>query len=371
MLQSNNNRHGKGHFISLYHAGATAKARLAAGEALIVSATRGLVASNRLLKALHEEFLHGGHVTALMAPAVILAFGTMKNDPVNLPFLAICYLIPLIVYSFDYYREMDGDRLTNPQRSAYLARKKKLYPLLMGTYATLLIALIVLCEKQLLLLGLIIGILVAGGVIYPLFMKRLTRHIPGFKTFYVSGEWALATALMYVLYSGKGPEAFSPLIFFVSLANSLGSTVFYDLKDIRSDSQEGLKTIPAVLGWDRTMKLLYGLDVLSMALLLAGIWTGELGSIALVLLAFLPISLHYLRKAALSGENGLVMTDYVFLDCQFLLWPVVLAASTLLVGLAGPVPLAVLLVLVATYAMEDLFHFVRMKRAAPKKTGAR
>jgi hypothetical protein len=119
------------------------------------------------------------------------------------------------------------------------------------------------------------------------------------------------------------------------------------------------------------MKLLYGLDVLSMALLLAGIWTGELGSIALVLLAFLPISLHYLRKAALSGENGLVMTDYVFLDCQFLLWPVVLAASTLLVGLAGPVTLAVLLVLVAAYAMEDLFHFVRMKRAAPKKTGAR
>jgi 4-hydroxybenzoate polyprenyltransferase len=176
---------------------------------------------------------------------------------------------------------------------------------------------------------------------------------------------------MYVLYSGKGLEAFSPLIFFVSLANSLGSTVFYDLKDIRSDSQEGLKTIPAVLGWDRTMKLLYGLDVLSMALLLAGIWTGELGSIALVLLAFLPISLHYLRKAALSGENGLVMTDYVFLDCQFLLWPVVLAASTLLVGLAGPVTLAVLLVLVAAYAMEDLFHFVRMKRAAPKKTGAR
>jgi 4-hydroxybenzoate polyprenyltransferase len=369
MLQSN--RHGKEPFVALYHAGAAGKARLTAGEALIVSATRGLLASNGLLKALHEEFLHGGHVTALMAPAVILAFGTMKNDPVNPPFLAICYLIPLIVYSFDYYREMDGDRLTNPERSAYLARKKKLYPFLMGTYATLLVALIVLCEKQLSLLGLIIGILVAGGVMYPLFMKRLTRLIPGFKTFYVSGEWALATALMYVLYAGKGLEAFSPLIFFVSLANSLGSTIFYDLKDIRSDSMEGLKTIPAVLGRDRTMKLLYGLDVLSMALLLAGIWTGELGSIALVLLAFLPISLHYLRKAGLSGEDGLVMTDYVFLDCQFLLWPVILVTSTLLVGLTGPLPLAVPLVLLAVYAVKDLFRFVRMKRVAPEKVGAR
>ncbi len=149
-----------------------------------------------------------------MLASIVLTFGLLNNDPLDLPLLAISYLIPLIIYSYNYYEELDRDRLTKPDRTAYLEKRVKIYPVLISVYMASLVTLIVLYDQHLLRLSVIVVILVAAGILYTVYLKRLTRYVTGFKSYFVTAEWALAAILLYTLYMEKLPEGF-PLVIFV------------------------------------------------------------------------------------------------------------------------------------------------------------
>ncbi|UTB33549.1 MAG: hypothetical protein NKF70_04745 [Methanobacterium sp. ERen5] len=80
--------------------------------------------SNFLSKII-QELVHGGYLTALGAPSLVLTTMIITNSEVNIPLLVISYLLPLIVYSFDYMRDLEKDLETNSERSKYLLKKKK------------------------------------------------------------------------------------------------------------------------------------------------------------------------------------------------------------------------------------------------------
>ncbi|OPY25783.1 MAG: prenyltransferase [Methanocella sp. PtaU1.Bin125] len=291
------------------------------------------------------EFSHGGHATALILPSVILAFGLVRGDPVDPLLLAIAYLIPLVIYAYDYYRELDRDRLTQPERAGYLKKKGRIYPYLISGYVASLSALIVLYGRCLPELAAMIGVLLGAGMLYTAFLKRMTRFVPGFKSFYVTGVWVLAIALMYIIYSGRRPEALLPVLvcfMFIKLATN---AVFYDLRDIGADGRDGLKTIPVVLGWRRTIQLLYLLCLLSPVPLLAGMLAGAVPGGAMALLAFTAYDLGFVRLAETKGEAGMAARHYAVADFEFLPWPAAVAACLWLLDVYGPAPTAALMAL--------------------------
>lgn len=292
------------------------------------------------------EFTHGGHATALILPCVILAFGLVRGDPVDPLLLGIAYLIPLVIYAYDYYRELDRDRLTQPERAGYLKKKARIYPYLISGYVASLSALIVLYGRRLPELAAMIGVLLGAGMLYTVFLKRMTRFVPGFKSFYVTGAWVLAIALLYVIYSGRRPEAFLPVLvcfMFIKLATN---AIFYDLRDVVADGRDGLKTVPVVLGWRRTIQLLYLLCLLSPVPLLAGVMAGAVPAGGLALLAFTAYDLCYIRLAEAKGEAGMAARHYAVADFEFLTWPAAVTACLWLLDGYGPSLTAVLVALV-------------------------
>jgi 4-hydroxybenzoate polyprenyltransferase len=297
------------------------------------------------------EFSHGGHATALILPCVVLAFGLVRGDPVDPLLLAIAYLIPLVIYAYDYYHELDRDRLTQPERARYLKKKARIYPYLISGYVASLSALIVLNGRRLPELAAMIGVLLGAGMLYTVFLKRMTRFVPGFKSFYVTGVWVLAITLLYVIYSGRRPEAFLPALvcfMFIKLATN---AIFYDLRDIRTDGRDGLKTIPVVLGWRRTIQLLYLLSLLSPVPLIAGMLAGAIPGGALALLAFTTYDLCYVRLAEAKGEKGMTARHYAVADFEFLPWPAAVAACLWLLDGYGPDLTAALMALVVACAV--------------------
>jgi 4-hydroxybenzoate polyprenyltransferase len=309
----------------------------------------------KILKSAIDEAMHGGHLAALVLPSIVLTIGLIRDDPLNLPVLAISYLVPLIIYSYNYYGELDADRLTNPDRTTYLEKKVRVYPFLISGYVALLSTLIVLCGSQLLKLGAIVGVLLAAGVLYTLCLKRLTRHVPGFKTYFVTAEWALAVVLMYTLYVDGAPVAFLLAIFGFVFLRVLVNTIFSDLRDIGSDSMDGLKTIPVVLGWSNTIQLLHIFNLASLVPLTIGMLTGELPRIALVLIVFTMYDFYYLRHAELAGEQGMTPKDYAIADYEFLLWPWAVGTGVMLLDRFGPLlPATLSLLIVALTARELL-----------------
>jgi 4-hydroxybenzoate polyprenyltransferase len=287
--------------------------------------------------------------------SLVLTFGLLRNDPFNLPLLAISYLIPLIIYSYNYYEEMDRDRLTKPDRTAYLEKRVKIYPFLISGYVASLATLMVLYGGQMWTLYVVVGILVAAGILYTVYLKRLTRYVTGFKTYFVTAEWALATVFLYTQYMERRPEGFPLAIFGFVFLKILVNAVFYDLKDIRSDGREGLKTIPVVLGWDGAIRLLYLFNLASAAMPVIGVLTGELPGSALVLIVFTMYDFYYLIHAERSGEEGMAPKDYAIADYEFILWPWAVGIGLVLLDWFGPLPTAAIVMLIMLGAAKKLF----------------
>jgi hypothetical protein len=89
----------------------------------------------------------------------------------------------------------------------------------------------------------------AAGWLYakPIAGRRL-KDIPGLKGPYVAATWAFSFASLV----GAGYA----LIFLLILIN----TIIFDIRDLKGDETAGVRTIPAMVGFSRTIRILAALD---------------------------------------------------------------------------------------------------------------
>ncbi len=203
-------------------------------------------ALSKYIAALKNEFVYGGHLTALGAPVKVLTVSILLNVPVSIPLLFIAYLAPLIVYSVDHYQSLEKDMATNLERTMYLTEKVGILPYLIAFYVALLvISLALFANLGLILLTAMLGLY---GIMYSTVFKGLTKQIPGFKNIFTSGIWAIGVTFGLPLYYSLPLSPFYVFAFLFIFLRSLGNVVFFDLKDVGSDAAEGLKTVPVLLG---------------------------------------------------------------------------------------------------------------------------
>jgi hypothetical protein len=147
---------------------------------------------------LFKEAIHGGYLTALGAPALVLTTSIITNSILIFLYLIISYLIPLIVYSYDYMSDLDKDVETNSSRYEHLQKKKKYYPLIMIFYVLLLVSLLVIFSNYKLILFIIINNLRWPSYMQ-LYLKGITKRIPIFKNIYTVLTWSLGGTLFVPL----------------------------------------------------------------------------------------------------------------------------------------------------------------------------
>ena len=76
-----------------------------------------------ILNTLRDEITYGGYLSALGSPCLIISTSLILNIKIDIPILLISYLLPLIVYSFDYYKDIDKD-IKNDSVRATLFKEK-------------------------------------------------------------------------------------------------------------------------------------------------------------------------------------------------------------------------------------------------------
>lgn len=251
----------------------------------------------------------------------------MADFKIDLPLLAIAYLIPLIVYSYDYYRDINKDITTNSERASYFTNKSQIYPYIMGSYAVTLAILLVLFSN--LMLVSFILILVIVGVLYTVALKDFTQKIPAFKNIYTALTWSLAGTFFIPLYYSLNFSLVYILIFLFVFLKCLPNIIFFDVKDIASDAQAKLKTIPVLLGKEKSLKFLHGLNILAFIPLFIGIYLKIIPLFGASMIVFYFYSLYYLKKAEKVNGKELRMVSYTLADAEFILWPMVLVVGKL------------------------------------------
>ena len=282
------------------------------------------------LKSLKNEIFYGGYFAALCSPAFILFAADVTDIKVSIPLLLIAYLLPLIVYSYDYYSDIEKD-INDSERAVFLEKKKNNYPFILSFYTILLAALLILYFNLNLILF-ILG-LITIGILYNISFKDLTKKIPIFKNIYTALTWALGGAFFPVLYYSIGINSSILIAFTVIFLRCLNNILFFDLKDIENDKKEKLKTLPVILGKKTTIKVLYSLNIISFIPLVIGIYIKAVPLFVLSLTFFGLYSFYYIKKAEKTRGKELETVSHTLADMEFVLWRVVLAITKFMVVL--------------------------------------
>lgn len=279
---------------------------------------------------LTKELIYGAHLTALISPAFIITVSTLQNIKINYISLIIAYLIPLIVYSYNYQKELDNDAITDPDKVNYLRKKEKVFSLILGLYIALLIILTIVSANYGFFVFMII--ILTGGILYTIVFKVLTKTIPGFKSIYVTMIWAYAGTFYVVFLNSLEFTTFYVIIFLFIFLKMLINVVFFDIKDINRDRMEQLKTLPILIGKLNTITLLNILNILALILLIYSIYINILPLYASSLSLFFIYTLYYVNKGKSASEKELLKYTYVLADAEFVLWPVVLIIGKIIIG---------------------------------------
>ncbi len=277
------------------------------------------------LNSIKNEIFYGGYFAALCSPAFILFTANVIDIKVDIPLLLIAYLLPLIVYSYDYYSDIEKDISEHSERAVFLKKNTNKYPFILGFYIILLAVLLILFFNFYLIL--FISGIITVGILYNVALKDLTKKIPIFKNVYTALTWALGGAFFPILYYSIGFNSSVLIAFMVIFLRCLNNILFFDLKDIENDKKEKLKTLPVILGKKNTINILHCLNVISFIPLLIGIYIGAVPVMALSLTFFGIYSFYYIKKAGKTSSKGLETISHTLADLEFVLWPIILMAA--------------------------------------------
>jgi 4-hydroxybenzoate polyprenyltransferase len=223
-------------------------------------------------------------------------------------------------YLYNRYKEFHKDYLTNPERTKHLKRIVNKLPLIIISFLILLVLILVFySEPTVLFFGLFL-VIASLSYSYSKGLKNLTQKIPGFKSIFVSLMWASLPVFLVLYYSASVNFAVFLIIMFVFL-RFLVNTSSFDIKDIKSDKEEGLLTLAIILGKDKLIKMLILLTIVSLLPLVIGVYFNYFPFYSLLLLIFIFLYSVFFLKIT---KNDKIENDFLYnviIDAELFLWP--------------------------------------------------
>ncbi|MCK9151213.1 UbiA family prenyltransferase [Methanobacterium alcaliphilum] len=287
----------------------------------------GIRPFNKYLSLLLSEIFYGGYYAALGSPFLILSVSLILSLKCDFPILSISYLLPLIVYSYDYYKDLEIDKLSNSKRTEYLSKKKSFYPFILFSYVLVLLSLLFLFSNF--KLNLFIGGIIISGILYTKAFKGITKKIPLFKNIYTALTWSSGGTFFILFYNIMEVKLSFILIFIFIFMRVLINIIFFDLKDIESDKRESLKTLPVILGKQKCILFLHGLNLFSLFPLFIGIYNQLIPFFSFSLSFFYFYVFYYIHKSENYENEELGLISHGMADSEFILWPFILALASI------------------------------------------
>jgi len=267
----------------------------------------------KILPALWEELVYGGHLVGLCVVSVVWCFALLSNNPFNWQFALLVYCGMRSCYLFNWITEKDGEKGANSKRAGYSGKNRRSFFLQIIISVLVIIALLyrhaAACYLGLALLGL--------GFLYTVYLKKLTTIIPGFKNLFIP----VPVVLLIVLYGLYYGLPFTPVFWFMGafiFIRTFMSGVFCDIKDIAEDSQKGLKTFAVLLGEKKVLTFLQTLNFLTLFTVLPAIHFGFFPLFSLGLLLVVPY--FYLPVFLLKKTGDRALLSYTLSDGEMVLW---------------------------------------------------
>lgn len=236
--------------------------------------------------------------------------------------LVMAYLFSFGAYMMNRSAEMDLDLASHPERTTYLARRRKALPgVVAGSFVLgyALAATVSWAFFAALLVPLALSLLYSVG------SRRLVRLIGAaklkqkllVKNVTISLGWSLIPVLVGLYFGAFGLPLLllSPFIFLRLMTN----TVIFDIRDAEGDRENAVKTLPTEFGVSKSFSLVGAVDALSAVYVVALLGAGLVPLYAMTLLV-LPVYSAIYRAFAMRSNANLAFICDVVADAEYVLW---------------------------------------------------
>lgn len=279
----------------------------------------------KILRVMVHEFVYGGHLLSIGAACTVWSVAILANVTVEWTILFLAYLASQIVYNNDHVTEVDqnGNSL-NVERTKYLSQTLNVRNIIMIIYVSLFLFTVYLAKSP---VAFLILVIIIGGILYTLVVKRFTTVVVGLKNIYVAFFWSTLVFVVPLHYSLPLSDrlfiSFALIVFIRWIVNS----AYFDIKDLKGDKKLGLKTLPVVYGVPKTIRILHVFNMLAGLIVILFVFMEFLPDYALVMVIFTLYSLYYLSKTLKLKEESLRKISYLMVDSEYLFWPVALTIA--------------------------------------------
>lgn len=189
-------------------------------------------------------------------------------------------LITYAVYANDRIADVDDDAVDKPDQAAFVRRHRDALYVSAACAYGLAVALSILGGPAAFALSLLPG---AFWLLYasdwlPQLGTRLRRLKEVFvvNTAVVALAWAVPLTLMPLAFAGRGVTPSVALVFAYFFLRSFVDTELPNVRDREGDRKAGVRTLPVVIGLERTRLALYGVDAATAVVLAVAVATGHL-----------------------------------------------------------------------------------------------
>ena len=270
----------------------------------------------KIVNSIWNEFVYGGHLLSFGAVSIVYAASILLDIRITWDFLLVVYLGTESVYLYNRFKEYKVDFLTNPERTEHIKKYVKYIPFIIFLMTFSAIVFVVYFNK---ISALIFGLLLFfGGLLYSKFLKKITKKIVAFKSFFVSLMWSLLVLFLAIYYSAPINLALFLFSVFVFLRFFV-SVSFFDIKDIKTDKQEGLKTLAVVLKQSTLWQFLSIIAILAVLPLIIGVYLRILPISSLMLFLTIPYTFFYFKQLENKNISPYFLYN-VIVDGEFIFW---------------------------------------------------
>jgi len=275
----------------------------------------------KVLKTIWDEFIYGGHLVAL-GPTII-AYSYMRIENLNVAWflLAGIYLITYFIHLVDRYFDIKNDS-SAARSDHYKKYQGKIWFMLSGSFILLVIAII--GSGTMMLAFSIFLILI--GLFYSLIFKKFTKYILGFKSFYTA--LAFASVVFLCTFYFHEPVSINAVFIYLFFASRwFSNTTFCDLKDIKQDKTEGLKTFAVAFNTKKLYLFFYITAIISLLILTSGIYFGLLPFFMITFVFPIIYNFYYLYLSRKPRANFQNLAN-VWADGESLIWLAAIVLGT-------------------------------------------
>ena len=268
------------------------------------------------MKLFWDKLIHEGYFIAIGDISAIYALSVILGISVTCDFLLVVFLIIFSLISFNYYKEINQDMLTNLDRAQITKKRKKILPFVIILGVTMALGLVYYFSSILTVVFLLC--LLVAGLLYTTTLKAVTKNVLGLKSFYVAFFYSLLLVLLILYY--KSPFSLATfLVLSFYFSRIFINTVFCDIRDIKGDQKDGLKTFAIVWGENKTVYVLSCLNILTILPILFGVLWGLLPVFSLLIL----VTVLYTLFNLIAYKKRIVHSSTLFnilVEGEFIYW---------------------------------------------------